>query len=58
MPTSELGHNHCSITGSSYFSPYFCLTARNLVMSVDSMTLRSKHSGRTDVDEYVRALLS
>ena len=55
--TIELGYNHCSITGSGYFSPYFCLTGRNLVLPIDSKTLRSKHSDHTDVDEHVRALL-
>ena len=55
--TIELGHNHCSITGSRYLSPYFCLTGRNHVLPIDSKTLRSKHSGHTDVDEHVRALL-
>ena len=55
--TIELGHNLSSITGSRYFSPYFCLTGRNLVLPIDSKTLRSKHSGHTDVDEHVRALL-
>ena len=53
----ELGHNLSSVTGSRYFSPYFCLSGRNLVLPIDSKTLRSKHSGHTDVDEHVRALL-
>ena len=56
LATIELGHNH-SVTRSRYFSPYFCLTGRNLVLQIDSKTLRSKHSGHTDVDEHVRALL-
>ena len=57
LATIELGHNHFSITGSRYFSPYFCLTGRNLVMPIDPKTLKSKHSGHTDVDEHVRSLL-
>ena len=38
-------------------SPYFCLTGRNLTLPVDSKILKSKHSGKTEVDEYVRKLL-
>ena len=53
----ELGHNHASIAGSRYFSAYFCLTGRNLTLPVDSKILKSKHSGKTEVDEYVRKLL-
>ena len=55
--TIEMGHNHCSVTGSRYFSPYFCLTGRNLALAVDSKILKSKHSGNTVVDEFVRTLL-
>ena len=40
-----MGHNHCSITGSKYFSPYFYVTDRNLALPVDSKLLKSKHSG-------------
>ena len=58
LATAKLRHNHCSVTESIHFSLYFCLKARNLVISVDSKTLRSKHSGNTEVDEYARALLS
>ena len=60
LPTIEMGHNHCSVTGSRYFAPYFCLTGRNHALPVDSKILKykSKHSGNTDVDEFVRALLS
>ena len=54
----ELGHNNASIAGSRYFSPYFCLTGRNITLPVDSKILTSKHSGNTEVDEYVRKLLS
>ena len=57
LATVELGHNHCSVTRSRHFSPYFCLTAHNLVIPVDSKTLRSKHSGHTEVDNYARELL-
>ena len=32
LPKIELGHNHASIAGSRYFSPYFCLTGRNLTL--------------------------
>ena len=39
LPTIELGHNHCSVAGSRYFSPYFCLTGRNLTLPVDSKIL-------------------
>ena len=52
-----MGHNHCFITGSRYLSPYFCLTGRNLALPVDSKLLKSKHSGNTVVDEFVRTLL-
>ena len=57
MPRIGFGHNHASIAGSRYFSPYFCLTGRNLTLPVDSKILKSKHSGKTEVDEYVRKLL-
>ena len=57
LPAIELGHNHASIAGSRYCSPYFCLTSRNLTLPVDSKILKSKHSGKTEVDEYVRKLL-
>ena len=57
LPTIELGHNHASIAGSRYFSPYFCLTSRNLTLPVDSKILKSKHLGKTEVNEYVRKLL-
>ena len=52
-----MGHNHCSITGSRYFSPYFSFTGRNLTLPVDSKLLKYKHSGNTVVDEFVRTLL-
>ena len=52
-----MGHNHCSVTGSRYFSPYFCLTGCNLTLPVDSKILKSKHSGNTVIDEFVRTLL-
>ena len=55
--TIAMGHNHCTITGSRYFSPCFCLTSRNLTLPVDSKILKSKHSGNTVVDEFVRTLL-
>ena len=55
--TIAMGHNHCSITGSKYFSPYCCVTGRNLALHADSKLLKSKHSGNTVVDEFVRTLL-
>ena len=57
LATREFGHNHCFVTGSRYFSPYFCLTTRNLVMPVDSKIFKSKHSSSTDADEYAMARL-
>ena len=57
LPAIELGHNHASIAGSRYLSLYFCLTDRNLTLPVDSKILKFKHSGKTEVDEYVRKLL-
>ena len=53
----ELGHDHCSLTESGYFSPYFCLAGRNLTLPVDSKILKSKHSGNTEVDDFVRKFL-
>ena len=55
--TIALGRNHCSIAGSRYSSPYFCLTERNVLMLVDSKILTFKHSSHSDVDEFVRTLL-
>ena len=56
LPAIELGHNNSSIAGSRYFSPYFCLTGHNLI-PVDPKILKSKLSGNTEVDEFVRKLL-
>ena len=53
-----MGHNHCSVTGSRYFSPYFCLAGRNLALPVDSKILKPKHSSNTVVDELLRTLSS
>ena len=55
--TIEMGHNHCSVIRSIYFSPYFCLTGRHLSLPVDSKLLKTKHSDNTAVDEFVRTLL-
>ena len=55
--TIAMGNTHCSVAGSRYFSPYFCLTGRNLTLPVDSKILKSKQSGNTVVDKFVRTLL-